>query len=232
MANPSGSSSSKKRVAVLISGNGSNLQALIDAIAKHSDIFPATIALVISNKAEAYGLERAKKAGIATEVVSHRDYPDRLSFDQALHQTLEAHHIDLVCLAGFMRIITPFLVEKWHNRMINIHPSLLPSFKGANGIQDAFKAAVPLAGCSVHLVRNEVDAGPIIGQAAIAVSATDTLEAFEAAIHRAEHLLYPASLYLFAKGLTLEGDKITASHSLAEAFRDSLNIPGIFFAFR
>jgi phosphoribosylglycinamide formyltransferase-1 len=183
---------SKKRIAVLVSGNGSNLQALIDAC-KAAD-FPAEIVLVISNKPDAYGLKRAQKANIATELLLHADYANREAFDAALHETLVAHQIELVCLAGFMRILTPGLVEKWQGRMLNIHPSLLPSFKGMHTHQQALATGVKIHGCTVHHVVAEMDSGPIIIQAALVVHAYDTPESLKERVLKAEHMIYPIAL--------------------------------------
>lgn len=188
----------KLKVAVLISGRGSNLQALIDAV-KQPD-FPAEIVAVISNKADAYGLVRAKEAGIATYAISHKEYPTRELFDAALHQQLLAVGAELVCLAGFMRIITEDFVNSWQNRMINIHPSLLPSFKGLHAQQQAIDAGVRLSGCTVHFVTPEMDAGPIILQAIVPVHANDTVEALEARILPMEHKAYPLAVRWIAEG--------------------------------
>jgi phosphoribosylglycinamide formyltransferase-1 len=152
-------------IGILISGNGSNLQALIDACA--TGHIPATIAVVISNKATAYGLERAKQAGIATVVLSHKDHASREDYDTALTATLEQHDVSFVCLAGFMRLLTPAFTQAWHDRLINIHPSLLPSFKGLDTHARAIAAGVKFTGCTVHFVRPAMDEGPIIIQARV-----------------------------------------------------------------
>lgn len=188
----------KLKIAVLISGRGSNLQALIDATKQPG--FPAEIVLVISNKKEAYGLVRAEKAGIPTTVISHKDYPNREDFDQALHQKITEANAELVCLAGFMRLITQGFIDKWQHKMINIHPSLLPSFKGLHAQQQAIDAGVKLSGCTVHFVTPEMDAGPIILQAAVPVYAEDTAETLEARILKEEHRCYPQALRLIAEG--------------------------------
>jgi phosphoribosylglycinamide formyltransferase-1 len=186
------------RCAVLISGRGSNLEALIDACAKKD--FPAEIALVISNRADAGGLDHAKRAGIASTVIPHRDYPSRDSFDAALTQALEAAKIELVCLAGFMRLLTAGFVEHWHDRLINIHPSLLPAFPGLDTHQRALAEGVRFAGCTVHFVRTEMDHGPIIVQAAVPVLAGDNEAALAARILAAEHRAYPLALRLIGEG--------------------------------
>lgn len=188
----------RTRIGVLISGSGSNLQALIDACAAPD--FPAEIVLVISNKAEAYGLQRAQKAGIATHILSHRAYPDRESYDTALTAALAEAQVDLVCLAGFMRLVTPGFVARWYNRLINIHPSLLPSFKGLHAPAQALAAGVKIAGCTVHFVRAEMDSGPIIAQAAVPVHPDDTAETLAARILTQEHVIYPQAVRLWAEG--------------------------------
>jgi phosphoribosylglycinamide formyltransferase-1 len=195
------------RTAVLISGSGSNLQALIDA-AQAPD-YPAKIVLVIANKADAYGLIRAQNAGIATLVLSHQDYPSREAYDLALTEALEAMNIECVCLAGFMRLLTPGFVKHWHNRLINIHPSLLPAFKGLHTHQAALDAGVKFAGCTVHFVREEMDAGPIIAQAVVDVLDDDTADTLAARVLTQEHRLYPQVLRWFAEGrLTIEGNRV------------------------
>jgi len=182
----------KRNIAVLISGSGSNLQALIDACSDES--FPGKICLVISNKKDAYGLDRARKADIPTYVINHKDYDSRDAFDSALHQALKDANIEFVCLAGFMRLLTADFVNKWQNRMINIHPSLLPAFKGANAQRDALKAGVKISGCTVHFVVPEMDAGPIIIQETAPVLVDDTVETLAERILQKEHLAYPKAL--------------------------------------
>ena len=190
---------SKKRVAILISGRGSNMEALIAAAAQES--YPAQIALVISNRPDAAGLQRAAAAGIATEIVDHTLYPeDRERFEGALHAKLEAHRIDLICLAGFMRLLSPGLVGKWQGRMLNIHPALLPSFKGLDTHSRALAAGVKIHGATVHVVVPEVDCGPILAQAAVAVGESDTVDTLAARVLDAEHRIYPAALKLLAEG--------------------------------
>jgi formyltetrahydrofolate-dependent phosphoribosylglycinamide formyltransferase len=182
----------KHKVAVLISGNGSNLQALIDA-AMFPD-YPAEIALVISNKAGAYGLVRAEDSSIPAHVISHKDYKTREEFDSAIDVLLRKHGIEIVCLAGFMRILSAGFVSKWRGRMLNIHPSLLPDFKGANAVRDALAAGGGESGCTVHLVSEEMDAGEVVAQARVPVLAGDTEETLHNRIHEQEHLLYPKAL--------------------------------------
>jgi phosphoribosylglycinamide formyltransferase-1 len=186
------------KVAVLISGRGSNLQALLDAA--RDPLFPAEIVLVISNIPNVQGLERAAKAGVPAQAISHKDFPDRQSFERALTDRLEAAGVELVCQAGFMRIVTPWFVRRWQNRLINIHPSLLPSFPGLHTHARALEAGVKLHGCTVHFVRDEVDVGPIIGQAAIQVGDQDTPDDLAARVLSLEHQLYPRCLRLLAEG--------------------------------
>jgi len=188
----------KLKLGVLISGRGSNLQALIDAAADPS--YPAEIALVISNKADAGGLARAEAAGIATKVIPHKEFASREAFDAALDKTLRDAGVGLVCLAGFMRLLTPGFSQGWHDRLINIHPSLLPSFKGLDSHAQALKAGVRFSGCTVHFVRPEMDAGPIILQAAVPVHDGDDEDSLAARILEAEHKSYPLAVRLIAEG--------------------------------
>lgn len=188
----------RRRVAVLISGRGSNMQALVRACA--ADDFPAEIVLVLSNRADAAGLEFARDAGIATAVIGHRDFPDRAAFDAALNAEIRRHDADLVCLAGFMRLLDRAFVEAWRDRMINIHPSLLPAFRGLDTHARALESGVKLAGCTVHFVRPDVDTGPVIAQAAVPVLADDTEDTLAARILEQEHLLYPLALRLVCEG--------------------------------
>lgn len=188
----------KRKVAVLISGEGTNLQALIDASQQPG--FPAEIALVISNRASANGINRARRAGIATQVIQHRDFASREEFDAALDAALKAAGVEFVCLAGFMRILTAGFVEAWRDRVINIHPSLLPSFKGIRAIEQALESGVRVTGVSVHFLRPEMDSGPIIAQAAVPVLGTDDADSLAARIHAAEHRIYPAVLRWIGEG--------------------------------
>lgn len=185
------------KLAVLISGRGSNLQALIDAVAAPD--YPAEIMLVISNRPDAPGLARAAAAGIATQVIDHKAFPDRAAFDAALDRALRDHAIELVCLAGFMRLLTDGFVTAWLDRMINIHPSLLPAFKGLHTHERALAAGVRVAGCTVHFVRPAMDEGPIIVQAAVPVLPDDTAEALAARVLAAEHRCYPAAVRWIAE---------------------------------
>jgi phosphoribosylglycinamide formyltransferase-1 len=186
------------RVGVLISGRGSNLQALMAACAAAD--FPAEIVTVISNRAEAGGLEHARCAGIPSTVIRHRDYAEREAFDRALDAALRQAGAELVCLAGFMRLLTPGFVEAWRDRMINIHPSLLPSFPGLHTHERALAAGVRFTGCTVHFVRLETDSGPIIVQAAVPVLSGDDPDRLAARVLAAEHRTYPLALRLVAEG--------------------------------
>ena len=177
------------RIAVLVSGNGSNLQALIDA--QHGKQLSGQIVGVLSNKADAYALRRAEDANIATAVISHQNFPNRESFDVAMHQQLLAWQVDLVILAGFMRILTPEFVSKWQGKMLNIHPSLLPFYKGMNTHQRVLNTGDRLHGCTVHFVTAELDAGQSIAQSVIQVSLQDTAESLAQRVHQLEHFIYP-----------------------------------------
>ena len=182
----------KTPIAVLISGSGSNLQALIDACAAAD--FPARIMLVISNKADAYGLVRAAAAGIPTQVISHTDYASREAFDAAMHAELVDKGVEIICLAGFMRLLSPGFVAQWAGRMLNIHPSLLPAFPGLHTHRAALAAGAEKAGCTVHLVTAELDAGPILLQAEVPVLPGDTEETLAARVLMEEHRIYPLAL--------------------------------------
>ena len=189
----------KKRVAVLISGRGANMAALIAAARKPD--YPAEIAVVLSNRPDAGGLRRAGAEGIATAVVDHGDFgKDREEFERAVQAQLEAYRIDIVCLAGFMRQLTPWLVSRWSGRMINIHPALLPSFRGLHTHERALEAGVKIHGATVHFVVPEVDSGPIIAQAAVPVLDDDTPDTLAARVLAAELRIYPLALGLVAGG--------------------------------
>jgi phosphoribosylglycinamide formyltransferase-1 len=207
--------SARKRVGVLISGRGSNLQALIDACVEPD--FPAEIVTVISNRPDAYGLERARVAGIAAAVVDHKTYRSREDFDAALHALLEEAGCELICNAGFMRLLTEGFTEAWRDRQLNIHPSLLPAFRGLHPHERALEAGVRITGATVHFVRHEMDAGPIILQAAVPVLAGDTAETLAARVLEAEHIIYPRALALVAAGQAwVEGEIVRfASDNLA-----------------
>lgn len=188
----------KLKIAVLISGRGSNLRALIQA-ATHPD-YPAEIALVLSNKSSAKGLDHAKAAGLETRIIAHRDFADRESFDAAIDDAVRAAGAELICLAGFMRLLTAGFVSRWRDRMINIHPSLLPAFKGLDTHERALDAGVKFAGCTLHYVRPEMDDGPIIAQAVVPVAPEDTPETLAARILEEENALYPRVVRWIAEG--------------------------------
>lgn len=197
----------KKKVGVLVSGRGSNLQALLDAIAA-DPAFPAEIVLVIANIPGAYALERAAKAGVATRTIPHKEYPSREAFDAAMDAELRAAGVEIVCLAGFMRLLSKPFAEGWAGRMINIHPALLPSFKGLHTHERAIEAGVKLHGCTVHLVTPELDDGPILVQAAVPVLAGDTADSLAARVLEQEHKAYPLALRLLAEGrVTVDGPR-------------------------
>ncbi len=195
----------KRRVAILISGRGSNMAALI-AAARAAD-FPAEIAVVISNKPDAAGLTKAKDSGVATLVIDSKPFgKDRVAFEAALQSALDEHRIDIVCLGGFMRLLTTEFVERWTGRMLNIHPSLLPSFRGLDPHGQALAAGVKISGATVHFVTPEMDAGPIVMQGAVAVRDDDTAERLAARILDVEHRIYPDALRLVASGgVRIEG---------------------------
>lgn len=203
----------KRRVAILISGRGSNMAALIDA-AKASD-FPAEIAVVISNRPDALGLVTAGQSGVPTLTIESKRFgKDRAAFEVALQTALDQHQVELICLAGFMRLLTAEFVRRWYGRMLNIHPSLLPSFPGLEPQAQALRAGVKISGATVHFVIPETDAGPILMQGAVAVHDDDTPETLAARILTIEHRIYPDALRLLAGGgVRLEGDlcKTTAS---------------------
>lgn len=199
-------STARRRVAVLISGRGSNMASLIEAA--QDPAYPAQIALVLSNRPDAAGLTRAAEAGIATQVVDHTTFPDRAGFDAAVGQALKTHAIDLVCLAGFMRIFTDAFVTGWQGRMLNVHPSLLPAFKGLHPHAQALTAGVRIHGCTVHYVVPELDSGPIVAQAAVPVEAADDEASLSARVLAEEHRLYPLGLRLVVEGAArLDADR-------------------------
>ncbi|WP_137972216.1 MULTISPECIES: phosphoribosylglycinamide formyltransferase [unclassified Pseudomonas] len=185
-------------VVVLISGSGSNLQALIDSIANDGN--PARIAAVISNRADAYGLERARQAGIATRVLDHKQFDGREAFDTALVEAIDGFDPQLVVLAGFMRILTGNFVRHYEGRLLNIHPSLLPKYKGLHTHQRALEAGDSEHGCSVHFVTEELDGGPLVVQAVVPVESGDTPESLAQRVHSQEHHIYPLAMRWFAEG--------------------------------
>jgi phosphoribosylglycinamide formyltransferase-1 len=189
----------RKRVAVLISGRGSNMAALVAAA--QDTAYPAEIALVVSNRPQAAGLDRARAAGIPTAVVDHTAFnDDREAFERALQAVLVEHRIDIVCLAGFMRLLTPWLTAQWDGRMLNIHPSLLPAFKGLDTHARALAAGAKTHGATVHFVVPELDSGPILAQAKVPVHAADTPDTLAARVLAVEHTLYSHALKLLAEG--------------------------------
>jgi phosphoribosylglycinamide formyltransferase-1 len=196
----------KRRVAILISGRGSNMAALIKAAAV--DDYPAEIVVVVANRADAGGLERAKASGIATAVIESKPFgKDRAGFEVALQAALDQHKVELVCLGGFMRLFTADFVQRWYGKMLNIHPSLLPSFPGLDPHGQALQAGVKISGATVHFVIPETDAGPILMQGAVGVSDHDTAETLSERILEVEHRIYPDALRLLALGaVKLEGD--------------------------
>ncbi len=199
--------SEKPSIAVLISGSGSNLQAIIDA-SERGEI-PCRVGVVISNKADAYGLVRAQKHGISTEVVDHKTFSTREEFDTKLVEIIRGSGAELVCLAGFMRVLTPVFVQAFPNRILNIHPALLPSFPGTHGPRQALSYGVRFSGCTVHFLDEGVDTGPIIVQAVVPVYDDDTEDTLAARILVQEHRIYPMAIRLFFSGkLTIEGRKV------------------------
>ncbi len=197
----------RKRTAILISGRGSNMSSLI-AAARSPD-FPAEIALVLSNRPDAPGLATAKSQGIATAAVDHKIYAGREAFEGSLQAMLDAHYIDFICLAGFMRLLTASFVERWRGRMINIHPAILPSYKGLHTHERALADGVKLHGCTVHYVVPEMDSGPIIAQAAVPVLDYDTPQTLGARVLAQEHVIYPLALELAtSERVWLDGNRV------------------------
>jgi phosphoribosylglycinamide formyltransferase 1 len=216
MAEPPARPHERRRTAVLISGRGSNLRALIEACARPDA--PASIELVVSNRADAAGLEAAATAGIATRVIDQRAHETREDFEHAIHEALQASDIELVCLAGFMRILSPWLVERWRDRLLNVHPSLLPAFRGLDTHRRVLEAGVRFSGCTVHFVRAEVDAGPIIVQGVVPVLPDDTEERLAARVLEVEHRCYPLALDLVASGRArVDGERVLIDGAHAPA---------------
>lgn len=204
------------KVGVLISGRGSNLQALIDAAADPD--FPAEIALVIANKDDAQGLKRAATADIPTKVIRHGDFDSDGAFEDAIHAALTEAGVGLVCLAGFMRLLNDSFVKKWKDRLINIHPSLLPALKGLHAHERALETGMRLSGCTVHFVRPSMDSGPIIMQAAVPVDPDDTADSLAARILEWEHRIYPLCVRLIAeKRVRVTNEKVHISGTRAPA---------------
>ena len=201
-----------RRIAVLVSGRGSNLQALIDAVADGR--LDAEIAVVVSNRPDAHGLERARAAGIATATINHREYATRELFEDGLVRELRARHVSLVCLAGFMRLLGRTFLDAFPNRILNIHPSLLPSFPGVDAQRQAWEHGAKIAGATVHLVTGELDGGPIVRQSAVPVHDDDTPETLAARILVEEHRLYPEAVALVLDGgWTIDGRRFRAART-------------------
>ena len=207
---------SRLKLAVIISGRGSNLQALIDATA--APAFPAEIILVLSNRPGALGLERAAKAGIPTRVIDHKEFADRAAFDAEMTAAMEAAGTELVCLAGFMRLLSDEFVDHWRDKMINIHPSLLPAFKGLDVQERVLARGARFAGCTVHYVRKEMDTGPIIVQAVVPVHPDDTPDSLAARVLEREHDIYPLAVRLIAEGRVSidENDRAVITGAVAQ----------------
>lgn len=218
----------KKRVGVLVSGRGSNLQALIDAA--KAPAYPAEIVLVISNAPGVQGLTRAEDAGIPARVVNHKDFATRQQFEDALDAVLSEARVELLCNAGFMRLLTETFVTRWLNRHLNIHPSLLPAFKGLHTHARVLAAGARITGCTVHFVRAAMDDGPIVAQAAVPVNPDDTEESLAARVLEAEHGLYPHALRLVALGqVRVEGEYVVGMpHQAGQSALFSPPLPGTF----
>ncbi len=196
-----------QKFAVFISGSGTNLQAIMDAV-KAGDI-TAELALVVSDREDAYGLQRAEAAGIRTAVFNPKNYTNRQSVDRDMMIAMKEHKIDFIVLAGYMRLLTPFFIKEYKNSVLNVHPAILPSFRGMEGIKDAFTYGVKITGVTVHFVDEKMDHGPIIAQEALRVAEDDTLETLEAKIHAIEHKLYPKAIKLFVDGkLKIQGRRV------------------------
>ncbi len=201
---------------ILFSGRGTNLQALLDAAADPG--FPAQAAIAISNRADAGGLDRAARAGVPTAVVDHKAFPDRPAFERALTERLEAAGVELVCLAGFMRLLTPTFVDRWAGRALNIHPSLLPAFPGLDTHQRAIDAGARFAGATVHFLSAEMDAGPIVAQAATPILPTDDAVSLAARVLEGEHEIYVRALRWVAEGrVRIEGGRAVVDRASADA---------------
>jgi phosphoribosylglycinamide formyltransferase-1 len=203
------------RTAILISGRGSNMDALIDA-ARAPD-FPAEIALVVSNRPDAPGLVKAKASGVATSAVDHKIYAGREEFERSLQVVLETYRIEFLCLAGFLRMLTPWFIAQWKGRILNIHPALLPSYKGLHTHERALADGVKIHGCTVHFVVPEMDEGPIVAQAAVPVLDSDTPETLGARVLAQEHAIYPMALRLVAAGaVRAEGNRVLGAANVIE----------------
>jgi phosphoribosylglycinamide formyltransferase-1 len=214
----------RKRVGVLISGRGSNLQALINACKKRD--YPAEIVTVISNVPQAQGLLRAEAALIPTLTINHKNFPTRKAFEAALDAALKEARVEILCNAGFMRLLTPDFVARWRDRHLNIHPSLLPAFRGLHTHERVIEAGCKISGCTVHFVRAEMDEGPIVAQAAVPVLAGDTAETLAARVLEIEHRLYPHALALVASGaVSIQGERVVDTNDQAQVPMFSPPIP-------
>ncbi|HSG30338.1 MAG TPA: phosphoribosylglycinamide formyltransferase [Thermodesulfobacteriota bacterium] len=199
--------SQKTKIGVLVSGSGTNLQAIID-----SNIPSCEITIVISNKPDAYALNRAEKHNIPAEVINHKDYDSREAFERQLIKCLDEKGVELIVLAGFMRVLTPFFVKHYKHRIINIHPALLPSFPGVNSTKQAFDYGVRFTGCTVHFVDDGVDTGPIILQSVVEITPDDTEDTLLEKIHEQEHIVFPKAVRLFCDGkISIDGRKVIIS---------------------
>ena len=215
---------SRRRTAILISGRGSNMRALVEA-ARAPD-YPAEIALVLSNRPEAAGLSWARDAGVAVAAVDHKIHAGREEFERSMQAMLEIHRIDLVCMAGFMRLVTPWFIGQWAGRMINIHPALLPAYRGLDTHARALADGVKIHGCTVHFVVPAMDEGPILAQAAVPVLDADTPESLARRVLAQEHRLFPAALARVARGgLVVQGNRVYDDEAAPET--DPLVVPAL-----
>jgi phosphoribosylglycinamide formyltransferase-1 len=214
----------RKRTAILISGRGSNMRALIEHARNPS--YPAEIVLVLSNRPNAAGLTFAKETNIACAVVDHKIYAGREEFERSMQVLLELHRIELICLAGFMRMLTPWFIGQWHGRLLNIHPALLPAYRGLKTHERALADGAKIHGCTVHFVVAAMDEGPIIAQAAIAVLDSDTPSSLAGRVLAEEHAIYPAALACVAVGsLRVEGNRVFCGDSVASSEPPALRVP-------
>jgi phosphoribosylglycinamide formyltransferase 1 len=215
----------RKRTAILISGRGSNMRALVERARDPS--YPAEIALVLSSRPDAAGLAFAKETGVACAVVDHKIYAGRGEFERSMQVLLELHRIELICLAGFMRILTPWFIGQWPERLLNIHPALLPAYRGLNTHERALADGVKIHGCTVHFVVPAVDEGPIIAQAAVAVLDSDTPDSLAARVLAEEHAIYPAALARLAEGrLRVQGNRVYTSNPATEPLPSRVPLKG------
>ena len=214
----------RRRAAVLISGRGSNMRALVEA-ARAPD-YPAEIALVLSNRPDAAGLAWAREAGVAVAAVDHKIYAGREEFERSMQAMLEIHRVDLVCMAGFMRLVTPWFIGQWAGRMINVHPALLPAYRGLDTHARALADGVKIHGCTVHFVVPAMDEGPILAQAAVPVLDADTPESLARRVLEQEHRIYPAALARVARGgLLVQGNRVFDDE--ADAAAEPLLVPAL-----